>query len=367
MNSVVQLIETLRVNSPAAWMLATALFLGTAGFLFGGRILLARRGAKLASRTTTQVDDVIVAVLSATNVVFIAVVALQAGSSALTLPSTAASIIRIATAIAVAIQVGLWGSAAIRAITRGYVHRHPDGATRTAVFAVGFLAQTVLWAFVLIAALTSFGYDVTALVAGLGIGGIALALAVQNILGDLFAAVSIVVDKPFVVGETIDVDGQVGMVERIGLKTTRVRALQGEEVVYSNADLLKVRLRNYARMRERRIVMSVGVTYETPLATIARVPNMIREAIQAQPNVRFDRAHLARLAESSYEFEFVFYALDPDFNIGMDLRQAIYLALLRRFELERVPLAYPTRSVILRSESPAATAPPPSAGASQRT
>ncbi|MGQ0539090.1 MAG: mechanosensitive ion channel family protein, partial [Gemmatimonadaceae bacterium] len=160
----------------------------------------------------------------------------------------------------------------------------------------------------------------------------------------------IVVDKPFVVGETIDVNGQVGTVERIGLKTTRVRALQGEEVVYSNAELLKGRLHNYTRMRERRIVMTVSVTYETPAALVERVPGIIREVVQSQPKVRFDRAHLARLANASLDYELVFYSLNPEFNVGMDLQQAIYLGLLRRFEAEGIALAYPTRVIIQRSE-----------------
>lgn len=303
-----------------------------------------------AQRTATQIDDAFVALFSATNLVFIVAVGVQAASSALVLPGGVTRAIRALTIVAVAIQIGLWCAAAIRAVVVSYVRRHADGASRTAVSAVGFLAQAVVWSFVVVAALTSFGYDVTALVAGLGITGIAIALAVQNILGDLFAALSIVVDKPFLVGETINVDGQVGTVERIGLKTTRVRALQGEEVVYSNADLLKSRVRNYTRMRERRIVMTVSVASETPTETAARIPSMIREVIQSQPNVRFDRAHLARLASSSLDYEFVFYSLDPDYNVGMDIQQAIYLALLRRFAAERVSLAYPTSLVIQRTE-----------------
>ncbi len=340
-------------NSPTAWMTAAAIFVAVTGILFAAKWLLTRRLATLAARTPTQIDDAFVALFGATNLLFIATVGVQAASSALVLPSGGVQAIRNVTIVAVALQIGLWCAAAIRAVIGSYVRRHADGASRTAVSAAGFLAQAVVWSFVVVAALTAFGYDVTALVAGLGITGIAIALAVQNILGDLFAALSIVVDKPFLVGETIDVDGQVGTVERIGLKTTRVRALRGEEVVYSNADLLKSRLRNYTRMRERRLVLTISIAYETPPATVARIPAMIREVIQAQPNVRFDRAHLANLAGSSLDYEFVFYALDPDYNVGMDVQQAVYLALLHRFEAERVSLAYPTRVVIQRTETAA--------------
>jgi small-conductance mechanosensitive channel len=335
-------------------MTAAAIFIAIAGALFALKTLLSRRLATIALRTATQVDDAFVAVFGATNVLFIVVIALHAATSVLILPPGAVTTMRAVTIVAVALQFALWGGTGVRAFTAGYLLRHTESASRTAVFAVGFLAQAVIWSFVLVATLNAFGYDVTALVAGLGITGVAIALAVQNILGDLFAALSIVVDKPFVVGETIDVQGQVGTVERIGLKTTRVRALQGEEVVYANAELLKARLHNYSRMRERRLVTTLSVSYETPQVTVARIPAMIREAILAQPNVRFDRAHLTRLAESSLEFEYVFYSLDPDGNVGMDLKQAVYLALMRRFELEGVTLAYPTRVIIQRPQTPGA-------------
>jgi small-conductance mechanosensitive channel len=353
MNVVEQIVETLRANSPAAWITAAAIFAAVAGVLFAAKLLLKKRLAALATRTSTQIDDALVALFGATNVVFIIVVAVQAASSALALPRGATGVLGVVAILALTIQAGLWGRAAVRSITRGYIHRQSDAASRTAVFAAGFLAQGIIWAFVFVAALTALGYNVTALLTGLGIGGIAIALAVQNILGDLFAALSIVVDKPFLVGETIDVDGQVGTVEKIGLKTTRVRALQGEEVVYSNADLLKARVRNYARMRERRIVMTISLAPETPAAVVSRVPGMIREIVQQQPNVRFDRVHLARLANASMDFELVFFSLNPDFNVGMDLQQGIYLALLRRFESERIQLAIPTRVVIQRTDQSA--------------
>jgi len=347
-----RILAIVNANSPRAWLTAAAIFVAIAGVLFALKTLLSRRLATIAQRTATQIDDAFVAVFGATNVLFIVVIALRTATSALELPGGAVTTMRAATIVAVALQFGLWGGAAIRALMGGYLRRHTEAASRTAVFAVGFLAQAVIWSFVLVATLNAFGYDVTALVAGLGITGVAIALAVQNILGDLFAALSIVVDKPFQVGETIDVGGEVGTVERIGLKTTRVRALRGEEVVYSNAELLRARLHNYTRMRERRLVMTLAVSHDTPQATVARIPAMIREAILAQPNVRFDRAHLAKLGDSSLDYECVFYSLDPDYNVGMDLKQAVYLALMRRFELEGVTLAYPTRVVIQRPHAP---------------
>ncbi len=346
-----QLRSILTANTPLAWLTAATIFVVVAGVLYAVKWALSRRLPKLAARTSTQVDDAFVAVFAATNVLFIGAIALQAASAALTIPASSARALKVLTIIAVALQGGFWARAAIRAIVRGYFRHQQDGASRTAVGAVGFLAQVSVWAIVVVAALRSLGYDVTALLAGIGIGGIALALAVQNILGDLFAALSIVVDKPFVVGETIGVDGQVGTVERIGLKTTRVRSIDGEEVIYSNADLLKARVRNYARMRERRLVSTIRLAYEIPASTAERIPQIIRETIQKQPNVRFDRAHLARIGEASLDYEYAFFALDPGFNLGMDLQEAVYLGLLRRFEAERIAFAFPTRVIFQRGDA----------------
>ncbi|HJU74751.1 MAG TPA: mechanosensitive ion channel family protein [Gemmatimonadaceae bacterium] len=340
----------LSANTPVAWLTAALIFVLVAGALYALKWLLTRRLARLAERTETRVDDAFVAIFAATNFLFIAAIALQAAIPVLRLPNVVVRVANGFTIIAVAIQVGLWGRAAVRAVVSGYLQRHADGASRTAVSAVGFLAQITIWSIVTVAALTTFGYDVTALLTTLGIGGIALALAVQNILGDLFAALSIVVDKPFLVGETIDVDGQSGTVERIGLKTTRVRGIGGEEIIYSNADLLKARVRNYTRMRERRLVGVIRLAYETPVGVVERIPLLIKETIQAQPNVRFDRANLVRIGDASLDFEYVFFSLQPDANLGMDLQQAVYLGLLRRFESEGVAIAFPTRVIIQRSD-----------------
>jgi len=198
------------------------------------------------------------------------------------------------------------------------------------------------------------GVDITALIAGLGIGGIAVALALQNVLGDLFASLSIVLDKPFVIGDFIIVDDLLGTVEHIGLKTTRVRSLFGEQLVFSNSDLLNSRIRNYKRMHERRIVFSLGVTYQTPYEKLAAIPDIIREIIELQEQVRFDRAHFKEYGDFALEFEIVYYMLVPDYNAYMDTQQAINLALYERFEKEGISFAYPTQTLYVSAEQRAA-------------
>ncbi|MGD8498895.1 MAG: mechanosensitive ion channel family protein, partial [Chromatiales bacterium] len=213
--------------------------------------------------------------------------------------------------------------------------------------AVGFVARLVLWSIILLLALDNLGVDVTALVAGLGVGGIAVALAVQNILSDLFASLSIVLDKPFAVGDFLIIDSFLGSVEHVGLKTTRLRSLSGEQLVFSNTDLLGSRIRNYGRMFERRVVFKIGVTYQTPRDKLTKIPGIIKEAIEAQDKTRFDRSHFNEYGEFSLNFESVYYIQGPDYNLYMDIQQAINLLIHERFEEEGIEFAYPTQTLFL--------------------
>ena len=206
---------------------------------------------------------------------------------------------------------------------------------------------TVVKSIVALIALDNLGIDVTALIAGIGIGGIAIVLAVQNILSDLFASLSIIIDKPFVIGDFIIVGDLMGTVERIGLKTTRVRSLSGEQIIFSNSDLLSSRVRNYKRMYERRVAFSLGVTYDTKVELLERIPSMIEEIIGSQENTRFDRCHFKSFGDFALIFETVYYLLTPDYTAYMDAQQGINLAIARRFEEEGIEFAYPTQTIHL--------------------
>jgi small-conductance mechanosensitive channel len=215
---------------------------------------------------------------------------------------------------------------------------------------LGYAANVAVWTIILVAVLDNLGFDVTTLVTGLGIGGIAIALAVQNILGDIFAALAIVLDKPFVVGDFIVVDDFAGTVEQIGLKTTRLRSLSGEQIIFANAELLKGRIRNYKRLYERRNVFAIDVTYDSPTDVVARIPGMLREIVEAQRPVRFDRSHFSAYTDSALRFETVYFVLDPDYNKHMDIQQAIFLAVLERFRQEGIDFAFPTRVIVHKHE-----------------
>ncbi|NND49120.1 MAG: mechanosensitive ion channel family protein, partial [Rhizobiales bacterium] len=229
------------------------------------------------------------------SILFIVVVALFAGSFALELSDEASSIVKTVATIAIVLQAALIADAIVAIYALQHVARQDAAATsiRNAISLIKFLARTAIWSLAILMVLDNLGLDVTTLVAGLGIGGIAIALAAQNILGDLFASLAIILDKPFVVGDFIIFGEFSGTVERVGVKTTRLRSLSGEQLVVPNADLLSTRLRNMRRMHERRAVFTLGVVYETPYETLKRIPQMLQEIVEAEETARFDRAHFA--------------------------------------------------------------------------
>jgi small-conductance mechanosensitive channel len=311
--------------------------------------LLVNRLEALARRTRLAVNEGAVEVLRATKLWLLFFPVLLIASQPLELPERVDSLLRVAAMLALFVQAGLWGS---RALMFGIGHARDralerDAGTATSLSALGFVVRVLMWSIVLLLALSNLGVDITALVAGLGIGGIAVALAMQNILGDLFASLSIVIDKPFVIGDFVVVDDYMGTIEHVGLKTTRIRSLGGEQIVFCNSDLLSTRLRNFKRMRERRIVFEFGVLYQTPADTLERIPGMVREIIEAQPKTRFDRVHFTEFGESSYNFEAVYWMLVPDFPAYRDAQQAINLAMVRAFEQEGIDFAYPTRTLFV--------------------
>ena len=237
--------------------------------------------------------------------------------------------------IALGAQLVLYLDRAVDVGARRYFQRQTDTADAPSTVAhtlVVWAIKTVLWVMFALSLLANLGINVSAFIASLGIGGIAIALAAQNILGDLFASLSIAVDKPFEVGDAISVAGFSGNVEHVGLKTTRIRADSGEQIVIGNAELLKNTVRNFKRMTNRRVQFSVLADPATPPALARRVPDVLREIIERQPEVRFERAHLKKITQDALEFELVFFVLDASYGKFMDAQQAILLGAMEAFE-----------------------------------
>ena len=315
--------------------------------LWFARGLARRQHARLARTEATELLEIPLLAASRTTLAFMLVVAAYAGLSVYGLEGRLAEwALRIVT-IAIFWQAGLWASTAAVAWLdhRRKTTLKEDKAVAGSIGIIRFVARVAIWGMVLLLTLENLGVDITALVAGLGIGGIAVALALQNVLGDLLASLSITLDQPFVLGDFLIVGDHMGSVENIGIKSTRLRSLTGEQIVMSNADLLSSRVRNYGRMYERRIVFALGVAYETPREKLERIPPLLRAIIEAQDGVRFDRAHFAKYGDFSLDFEIVYYVQSPDYGLYMDAQQAINFRIHEAFEDLGVQFAYPTQTL----------------------
>ncbi|MEL0028463.1 MAG: mechanosensitive ion channel family protein [Perlucidibaca sp.] len=341
-------------NTLEAWGTALALALSINALVALMKWLVIRHAGKTAQLRRRDarggLDHALVAMARHTKQPLIFLVTLMIGTQYLELkPGLEQGLSRVAT-IAGFLQLGLWLGGGLNFwIDRYRVNSHDAGAT-TSLAALNFIGKLLMWALITMAMLDNLGVNVTAMVAGLGVGGIAVALAVQNILGDLFASLSIVIDKPFVIGETIMVDNFMGTVEHVGLKTTRLRSTTGEQIIISNSDLLKTRIRNYKRMHERRASFVFGVVYQTTADQLAAIPGIVRGIVESVPGTRFERAHFKTFGASSLDYEVVYWMLDPDFIGSLDAQQAINLALFKRFGDLGIEFAYPTQTLIVQGQ-----------------
>jgi small-conductance mechanosensitive channel len=320
-----------------------------AASIAGGVLLLvwlvrtiAKRKLKAVRSTVTDVDDFLLDVTLRTKLFLLFFPALFLGMRALEVPDELRTLLKLAAKLTFIAQVALWTGGVvdffIARYRRSRIDTDPSAVMTMNVFRLAAVAA--IWTFAVIGAIQTLGFNVTTLVAGLGIGGVAVALATQNILGDLFASLSIVVDKPFVLGDSIMVDTQSGTVEHIGLKTTRLRASGGEELIISNGELLKSRIRNFKRMSERRSVTRLAIAHGTPVAALERIPLFLQAAVEKHENARFDRAHFIAFGDIAYEFELSYFVTTPDYGPFLDVQQAVNLDILRALEAEGVELAH---------------------------
>jgi small-conductance mechanosensitive channel len=265
----------------------------------------------------------------------------------LVLPPKWEDALRTTSILSLAAQVALWLHAVLTfAIDRGEARAaQRDPGSTTMVRTLGLLGKVALWTVMVLLALHNTGVNIAALVAGLGIGGIAVALALQNILADVFSSIAIILDKPYQVGDFIAVGDSMGTVERIGLKTTRIRSLSGEQLVFSNSELLKSRIRNFRRMTERRVEFAIGVAYNTPVEKVERVSGLLREIISATPDVRLERASFKEFGEASLTFECVYFVKEFGFSLYLETQERINLEILRRLQEEEIELAHPSRTL----------------------
>ena len=287
-------------------------------------------------------------VVARTWTLFLIIASIYAGTTFLDLPANIHSLVHSAFIIALFIQGALWADRIASAfVAWRLAPLKTKTAMRNALSLIKSTVRLVIWLVAFLLIFENLGFDVTALVAGLGIGGIAVALAAQSVLGDLFSSLAIVLDRPFEVGDFIVAGNQSGTVERIGVKTTRIRSLTGEQIACSNSDLVSSRIHNYKRMTERRVVTVLGATYDTPGSKLERIPGLAKDIVDAENMARFDRAHFRSFGESALEFELVYWVLSPDYTKYMDVQERINFGIFRAFEGESIEFAFPSRTLYI--------------------
>lgn len=338
-------------NETGRWLLSLGIAALSFIILLVLRKIIANYVERHAKKTATGLDDFIVELIRKTHAFFLLLLSVVVGSYFLALSPAVTAILQKIAVLSFLGQALVWGNSVLKyGIEHAVAKYRKDNASEaTTVVALGYVGKAVLWSVILLLALDNLGVNINTLIAGLGIGGIAIALALQGILGDLLASLSVVLDKPFVLGDFIIIDNYLGTVERIGIKTTRIRSLSGEQIVFSNADLLKSRIRNYKRMYERRVEFRFGIVYETPVHKLREIKAIVKTIIQSKEKTRFDRVHFKEYGDSGLIYEAVYYVLDPDYNVYMDIHESINLDIFSRFSEEAIAFAYPTRTVIIRN------------------
>lgn len=308
---------------------------------------IAHRLNKVIPRIKGILDDVIVDCLNLTRRWTLFWVIFYPLSQNIEANSTMRTSIFAIFVVSLAFQIASWGLRLINIWRDDVLNRKvsPDGGTVSAIKLFSTAVQGLLLIAIVLMTMSNLGVNVGALIAGLGVGGIAVALAAQNILGDLFASLSIVFDKPFVIGDFIVVGQEAGTVENIGVKTTRVRSLSGEELIFSNKDLLESRVKNFKRMWQRRVVLKFNVPYVTASDRLEQIPKWVQSYINSESLLSFDRCHLQAFGDYALTFETVFWVKDPDYNKFMDLQQSLMLKIINQLRMQNIPFAVPTRNL----------------------
>lgn len=339
-------------NTVQDYLIAVGIFTVAITILRIFRNIVLKRLKKLAEKTETTLDDFIVSALERAVMPLLNYAAFYFAASSLELSTKVATIIHNASAVLIAFFIIRLILATIRHTLEQQILRTENGETKLGQLkGMMVIISGVIWALGLVFLLDNFGYDITAIVTGLGIGGIAIALAAQNILGDLFNYFVIFFDRPFEVGDFIVVDEKRGTVEQIGIKTTRIRSFTGEELIFSNSYLTNSRIHNFKRMEKRRAMFMIGVTYQTPYEKLKEIPEVIKTIIDVQEDATFDRSHFHQFGDFSLNFETVYFVTGTDYAKYMNIQQEINLKIYEEFQKREIDFAYPTQTLFMEKSA----------------
>jgi small-conductance mechanosensitive channel len=330
-------------NSVTEWLIAGVVAAAVWSALMVVRRLVASRYQRYAGAEIRLPLRLVAYLIGNTRQFLFIAAALYAAQALVTLPDRIQHLLSNIVLILVLLQVGLWAARSVRFyLEMKQLERGADQVFSGSLDIINFVARMLIWSLLILVALDNLGVNITALLAGLGVGGVAVALALQNVLGDLFASLSIALDKPFAVGDSLGIDAFAGKVEHIGIKTTRLRSETGEQIILSNADILKSRVRNFGRAQELRALATLRVTYDTPTDKLKGIPAMLEGIVREQANARFERCHLKTLGDTALIFELSYFVQQPNLHPLLDLQQDVNFRILEEFRRLGVRFAYQT-------------------------
>jgi small-conductance mechanosensitive channel len=343
--------QTLWGNTVERYLIAVGIFVGGIILIKIFKTIILHRLKKWAEKTETTLDDFLIKGIEKSIVPLLYYGAFYAGITSLTLNAQARKIIEIVSLVLLTFFIVRFISSTLMFTLTYFIKKQERGEEKARQLrGMTVLINIFVWVIGIVFLMDNLGFNISAVVAGLGIGGIAIALAAQAILGDLFSYFVIFFDRPFEVGDFINVGDKVGTVEYTGIKTTRVRALSGEQLVFANTDLTNSRIHNFKKMEKRRVVFKLGVVYQTLADTLAEIPSLVKEIIEKQPDTTFDRGHFATYGDFSLNFEFVYFVLSSDYVKFMDTQQRINLEIYKEFENRGIEFAYPTQTLFVNKE-----------------
>jgi small-conductance mechanosensitive channel len=342
-------------NTIDQYLAAAAVFVASFLALRVSKRFLGGQLDAFARRTETDLGDLLVRIFGRIRSAVFALISLDLAMRMLVVPAAVVRgfdvlLLVVLSVRAVQVLQDLVAFSVDRWVSKG---KEDEPGARVASRNISAIARLALWLIGALFVASNLGLNVSSVIAGLGIGGVAVALAAQAVLKDTFSAFAIWMDKPFEVGDFIIVGDMLGTVEYVGFKTTRLRSLGGEQLVFSNTDLTDSRVRNYKRMAERRVVLNFGVVYQTSVESLRDIPQVVREIVESQERTRFDRAHFQGFGDSALNFEAVYYVLSPEYNVYMDTQQAINVALIEELRKRGIEFAYPTQQLyVTQTQTP---------------